>query len=177
MADRGSDPDDWFAELEAPPQTSADEAPEQTVEDDWLAEPLPSELGRRIPRVWIAIGAGAVLLAGGLAAAAVLSGGRSPAKPATAITRQTTTAATTTTTTAAHVAVPATTLKPGDTGPQVLLLQRALATLGYAPGTVDGNYGPSTQAAVSAFQRASGLKVDGLFGTATRDALTRRAGG
>lgn len=39
--------------------------------------------------------------------------------------------------------------------------QNLLADLGYNPGPLDADYGPKTIAAVKAFQRASGLKVDG----------------
>jgi peptidoglycan hydrolase-like protein with peptidoglycan-binding domain len=45
---------------------------------------------------------------------------------------------------------PRTTLKPGDTGVQVKVLQRALASLGYSAGAVDGQYGPATKQAVAA---------------------------
>ena len=44
----------------------------------------------------------------------------------------------------------------GDEGPQVLLLQRALVTLGFAPGALDGDFGPRTRTALLAFQRQSG---------------------
>src|SRR5690606_6939339 len=36
---------------------------------------------------------------------------------------------------------------------------------------VDGDFGPSTEAAVMAFQRKAGLVVDGIAGTKTRQAL------
>lgn len=52
--------------------------------------------------------------------------------------------------------------------------QRALARLGYAPGDLDGFPGPRTAAAVRAFQVAAGLKVDGIIGPMTRDALARK---
>ncbi len=52
------------------------------------------------------------------------------------------------------------------------LLQRALARLGYSPGTIDGQYGPSTTQAVSRFQRAKGLTEDGILGPDTLRALT-----
>ena len=53
------------------------------------------------------------------------------------------------------------------------LLQRTLAHLGYSPGTIDGQYGPSTTHAVSRFQRTSGLTADGIVGPNTLRALTR----
>jgi peptidoglycan hydrolase-like protein with peptidoglycan-binding domain len=70
------------------------------------------------------------------------------------------------------VAAPSSTLKPGDQGASVKLLQRALARLGYSPGTIDGQYGPSTTQAVSRFQRAKGLTEDGILGPNTLQALT-----
>jgi peptidoglycan hydrolase-like protein with peptidoglycan-binding domain len=70
------------------------------------------------------------------------------------------------------VIAPTVTLKPGDNGAQVKLLQTALAHLGYSPGTVDGVYGTSTTTAVTDFQRAHKLTADGVLGPATLAALT-----
>jgi peptidoglycan hydrolase-like protein with peptidoglycan-binding domain len=70
---------------------------------------------------------------------------------------------------------PSTTLKPGDSGSQVEVLQRELAGLGYSPGTIDGNYGPGTVSAVKAFQQAAGLTADGVVGSKTLQALRSRA--
>jgi peptidoglycan hydrolase-like protein with peptidoglycan-binding domain len=42
-------------------------------------------------------------------------------------------------------------LSPGDTGPDVRQLERALAAQGFGPGAVDGRYDGATAAAVSAF--------------------------
>jgi N-acetylmuramoyl-L-alanine amidase len=78
-----------------------------------------------------------------------------------------------TTTAATQVPAPTTTLKPGDTGPQVKVLQRALASLGYTVGKVDGDYGTSTKTAVAQFQTAAKLTSDGVFGPATRAALIK----
>jgi peptidoglycan hydrolase-like protein with peptidoglycan-binding domain len=72
---------------------------------------------------------------------------------------------------------PAQTLKPGDTGSQVKTLQRALAALGYSPGTPDGDYGPSTQNAVELFQVSKGLDEDGVVGPATLAALQKALAG
>ena len=83
----------------------------------------------------------------------------------------TSTPQTTTTTPAQPVAAPTSNLKPGDTGAQVKVLQRALARLGFSAGTIDGQYGPATEAAVERFQAAAGLTADGIVGPATLAAL------
>jgi hypothetical protein len=59
-------------------------------------------------------------------------------------------------------------------------VQRRLNRLGFASGPVDGLFGPITQAAVRAYQRESGLEVDGIVGPRTLHGLrsrTRRAQG
>jgi len=102
--------------------------------------------------------------------------------PAETTTTETTTTETTTTeTTTPAVTTPATpptavpageTLRPGTKGSQsVATLQAALTSLGYAAGTPDGSYGPSTVGAVSAFQTANGLAADGVAGPATLAAI------
>ena len=48
---------------------------------------------------------------------------------------------------------------------------------GYAPGPIDGRYGPRTAQAVSRFQAAHGLVVDGIAGPFTLAALSERVGG
>lgn len=62
-------------------------------------------------------------------------------------------------------------LKAGMNGNAVRTLQKNLRTLGYYNGSVDGDYGSGTQAAVSAFQSANGLKADGVAGKATLNAI------
>jgi DNA invertase Pin-like site-specific DNA recombinase/peptidoglycan hydrolase-like protein with peptidoglycan-binding domain len=54
---------------------------------------------------------------------------------------------------------------------RVRVLQRTLRELGWAPGRVDGLFGPSTEAAVLRFQAASGLAVDGAAGPQVWKAL------
>src|SRR5207247_7131519 len=61
---------------------------------------------------------------------------------------------------------------PLMSGPEVLTLQKKLKALGYNPGAFDGQYGPTTAAAIKLFQKANKLKVDGVVGPATRKALT-----
>jgi Tfp pilus assembly protein PilF len=53
----------------------------------------------------------------------------------------------------------------------VRALQRRLAALNYAPGPVDGRYGPLTEQAVRSFQATHGLVVDGIDGPMTGAAL------
>lgn len=61
--------------------------------------------------------------------------------------------------------------RPPLAGPDVLAVQRRLVSLGYDPGPLDGRYGPATAAAVTAFQRATGIDADGIVGPETRKAL------
>lgn len=50
-------------------------------------------------------------------------------------------------------------------------IQCLLEYLGYEPGAIDGANGPNTRDAVTAFQRAEGLAVDGIAGAKTQAAL------
>jgi len=166
------DRDDWFGEAAEEGQTGPAE--------DWLVpaddRPPPRPWWEHIDRrvVVIAVIALALLIAV-LAAAGVFSGGGSKNEAATTATT-TTTAVTTTAPTHTEPATPAPTapLKPGDSGDQVKVLQTALAKLGYSPGKVDGEYGPSTTAAVKEFQKANNLDADGVVGPKTRDALAAK---
>ena len=65
------------------------------------------------------------------------------------------------------------TLRRGDRGPYVVECQTDLVKLGYdiGPCGIDGVYGKATMAAVSAFQKASKLTVDGICGPNTWAAL------
>jgi putative chitinase len=70
----------------------------------------------------------------------------------------------------------ATVLRQGDTGPLVAKLQTALANSGVDLGTTnrwaaDGNWGPITTKGVKAYQKAMGLKVDGIVGQVTMKQL------
>ena len=62
-------------------------------------------------------------------------------------------------------------LAVGSEGDDVRAVQQALVNLGYTPGDVDGIYGATTEAAVIAFQNASGLEADGIVGAETLAAL------
>ena len=65
------------------------------------------------------------------------------------------------------------TLRKGDSGSYVTLLQTELIQRGYSCGKsgADGKFGNDTLAAVKAFQKANGLTVDGVVGKATWAAL------
>jgi len=63
------------------------------------------------------------------------------------------------------------TLRMGDTGLHVAVLQAQLHFWLFLPGPVDGIFGPQTQRAVMAFQRDHGLDVDGIVGAMTWEAL------
>lgn len=59
----------------------------------------------------------------------------------------------------------------GARGETVREIQRRLKNWGYYDGSVDGIYGYGTWAAVRKFQQKNGLKVDGVAGTSTLQAL------
>lgn len=50
-------------------------------------------------------------------------------------------------------------------------VQRALKALGFDPGKIDGRDGPNTQDAVRKFQGHVTIKIDGIVGDQTRQAL------
>lgn len=52
-------------------------------------------------------------------------------------------------------------------GPDVLLVQQRLTSLGYFPGGIDGVYKYKTTEAVKQFQQDSGLKANGIVGRKT----------
>lgn len=66
------------------------------------------------------------------------------------------------------------TLRRGNTGAYVTLLQTKLEYLGYDLGKygIDGDFGSATLAAVKAFQKDHGLESDGVVGTKTWQALS-----
>jgi hypothetical protein len=191
MNARGSepprDPDDWFDEPQPVPPRRPRRPPvqadpdAQTREhaampaDDWLA---PESLTRkrrpaRMPpigsrRMLAALGIAAALLLIGLALGGVFSGTGKKKANAPLTTKS---APTTALTQPQTVPLPAATLKLGDHGNAVKQLQRALSSLGYTTGTIDGVLGASTERALIAFQTAHHLSPDGVLGPATRAAL------
>lgn len=65
-------------------------------------------------------------------------------------------------------------LRIGSRGPEVSSWQGFLASMGDLAATPDGAFGPATDAATRAFQRAEGLDADGVVGPDTyRTALAR----
>lgn len=63
------------------------------------------------------------------------------------------------------------TLRNGDRGMQVRVLQFVLNQHGYSAGTADGIFGKNTLAAVNQFQKANGLTVDAICGKNTWNKL------
>jgi len=53
-------------------------------------------------------------------------------------------------------------LRVGARGKDVRLLQNALTSLGY-PAVTDGEFGPATRSSVRLFERAAGLRVNGVL--------------
>ena len=64
------------------------------------------------------------------------------------------------------------TLREGDEGENVYILQAYLFELGYYTGRIDGRFSADTTEAVKAFQRANGLTADGIAGKGTQSKLT-----
>lgn len=62
-------------------------------------------------------------------------------------------------------------LQLGLFGYDVRILQETLDGLGYSVGGIDGKFGPKTDSAVRAFQRAFGIQADGIVGRVTKTAL------
>ncbi len=67
--------------------------------------------------------------------------------------------------------------RKGDTGGSVKQIQRRLRRLGFAPGLLDGDFGPLTERAVKEFQRRKGIKPDGIVGPETLAILFPREDG
>lgn len=62
-------------------------------------------------------------------------------------------------------------LRRGSHGALVEQLQTSLQQHGFNPGAKDGQFGPATEAAVMAFQKANDLLADGIVGPVTSAAL------
>lgn len=59
-------------------------------------------------------------------------------------------------------------------GVSVDQVQTALKSAGYYDGAIDGKLGKRTKAAISDFQKAKGLKVDGIIGRQTWEYLQKQ---
>ena len=59
------------------------------------------------------------------------------------------------------------TIKKGSTGQVVKNAQGLLLAHGNDPKGIDGDFGPNTEAATKAFQKASSLAEDGIIGQNT----------
>ena len=178
--------DDWFAEPaepagEPPPRRP----PQQRPSPSPSPPPTPAEIGRRRLAVLGGLAALVVLVVGGILLARAVDGSDEAGAPSTetiptAVTpppAPTPPPATSTTPPPSPPAAPVelpegVTLRAGSEGDDVRAVQQALSQLGYAVGEVDGIYGPRTQAAVAAFQEASGLTADGIVGAETLQALS-----
>lgn len=184
--------DDWFDEPELPTETQsgANRGVYEDADEVWVLpedeEPRSGQRefvigGRTLTVTQVAIIGLSVLAIffAILAAAGVFNGSKAAAPPVpttpkqVTVTVQTSTAANTT----PAAAAPSQPLSPGATGSQVKTLQRALAALGFSPGTPDGDYGPSTQVAVERFQSSKGLTADGVVGAVTLAALQKALSG
>ncbi|MBD0345389.1 MAG: peptidoglycan-binding protein [Coleofasciculus sp. Co-bin14] len=67
-------------------------------------------------------------------------------------------------------------LQKGDSNPEVTSLQKKLAATGYFNGPFTGYYGSLTQEAITKFQQAKGLTVNGIANPETVNALEFSAG-
>lgn len=69
----------------------------------------------------------------------------------------------------------ASSLRRGDSGETVRILQRRLKTLGWYSGQAPGFYDPMTATAVKRFQQAAGLEITGIADETTQRALFRES--
>lgn len=183
------DNDDWFAGDQAPrppvrQEKSWDDEPEW--EPAYHDDPVRRDLAPRQIGILIAVGVALFLVIAGFLVGRATEGSTTTTVTESVTLTETTTATTTsptnttpttttpTTPTSADAVPTGSTLRPGTTGSSVTALQTALTTLGYSPGAADGSYGPATTAAVSAFQTANDLTVDGIAGPATLTAINEQ---
>ena len=185
--------DDWFDEPEPPSEShsGANRGVYEPVEEVWVL-PEDEAPGDRGPRGEIAIGNWTLtttqaaiiavsvlaLVLAILAATGTFSSSKAALPPVVTTHTPTVTITTTATTSSTPTTqAPQQTLKPGDTGEQVKILQGALKMLGFDPGKADGDYGPTTQAQVERFQLSKGLAEDGIVGQQTLAALQQALSG
>ena len=121
----------------------------RTFDNSVKSDSMSRQPGRRLFPKWIVTGTGL------LAVAVLVAGCSSSSTPATT----TTTSSSSSTTT------------PRLSAAAIRVLQAGLAKIGCYTGHVDGVSGPLTTQAVRAFQTASGITADGIYGTATKAKL------
>jgi putative peptidoglycan binding protein len=187
--------DDWLAdegELDwlHDPRTDDGSPPATVVRGPERGPPTAAPPPRRRPkaverrrRAFVLGGIGVGVLVVIVIVIATSGGGSGGSPAASATTEQTPTTSPTTTTTPGRLRPPAQqatvqvtlpasgTLSTGDTGAEVLSVQKALDQLGYDVGTPDGDFGSKTEAAVISFQTAHKLTPDGIVGASTAKAL------
>ncbi|HJU36721.1 MAG TPA: peptidoglycan-binding domain-containing protein [Gaiellaceae bacterium] len=192
--DRDPGYDDWFDEPEplTETQSSATRGVYEDADEVWV---LPEDEdarggagqrkivvgGRTLTMTQLAI-IGVSILAvffSILAAAGAFNSGKTPAPRVTPPPKKATQTAppTTAPSTQPTSPVPSQSLLPGDTGPQVKILQQALISLGFLSGPADGDYGPATMIAVEKFQLAQHIGEDGKVGPETLNALQKALSG
>ena len=67
------------------------------------------------------------------------------------------------------ITLPKSTIKKGAKGSDVVKLQNVLKTLGFNPGTSDGDYGPKTENAIKQLQATNNsLKISGIYNSDTK---------
>jgi peptidoglycan hydrolase-like protein with peptidoglycan-binding domain len=76
----------------------------------------------------------------------------------------------------ASASAPQPLVRLNDSGAQIVELQKRLTDLGFYSGSISGSFDRLTEEAVSRFQEANGLPVDGIVGPATEVALRQPAG-
>lgn len=64
-------------------------------------------------------------------------------------------------------------LMKGDSGDEVMELQKKLKSLGFLTATPNGNFGPATETAVKKFQKTYGITQAGYIGPSTREKLNQ----
>jgi hypothetical protein len=196
FAGTGSDSLDETRERASGDAPSHDHTAASVREAAWLdgageteGAPPPAARWANAPRRWLAavVGGAIVLILIVLAASGVFSsngnsGGSAPTTTSRATTpppaahtpSNPTPAPTPTPTPTPTVTLPGGVLKPGTSGSEVKTLQRALASAGYAPGSIDGIYGTNTEQAITGFQRSVGITADGIYGPQTKQALQQK---
>ena len=64
-------------------------------------------------------------------------------------------------------------VRRGDSGWRVKRIQKRLKLHGFGTGSIDGDFGPSTEKQVRAFQKAQDIDVDGVVGPMTWKMLNK----